>query len=268
MNLEVNDLEFGYAKETILKGISFSVQKGERVSILGPNGAGKSTLLKCINGLLKPQKGLIMLGNEKTSKMKRIDLSKRFGYVPQASDGLFPLSVFDMVLLGRKPHMSWTSRAEDRQKALEALVQLKIEHLALKNYNELSGGQRQKVIIARALAQDTDFLLLDEATSNLDIKHQLQVMKLIERLSATKELTALMIVHDLNIAARWSDKIIMMNQNGIVAAGPPANVLTEDNICSVYEVRVRVRFEHNHPYIIPLKPLDEHLRIKSKKLTA
>lgn len=253
MKICIKDLEFGYSKEKILRGINLNILSGEHVSILGPNGAGKSTLIKCMDGLLKPQKGNIIVDDMSIINMKREEISKKIGYVPQSSTSLFMLKVFDMVLLGRRPHTTWRSSDKDKKKVLNALRLLNIEHLAMKNFNELSGGQRQKVIIARAIVQETDVLLLDEATSNLDIRHQLEVMSIIRKLVDDLGISVAMIVHDLNIAARFSDKIIIMNEGKIVACGTPEEVLTEENISSVYGVEICISNIKNKPYVVPLK---------------
>jgi iron complex transport system ATP-binding protein len=253
MNLHVNDLEFGYTNELVLDGVSFDVKPGECVSILGPNGTGKSTLIKCINGLLDPRNGEIEVNGKNIKNMPRIEMSKIFGYVPQSNASLFPLKVFDMVLLGRRPHLSWRSSKNDFDMVLKALKILNIEDLAMKNYNEISGGQQQKVIIARAVAQETKVLLLDEPISNLDIKHQLEVMELIKMLSEKHQISTIMIIHDLNIAARYSDKIIMMNKGKVVVSGEPEKVLTPDNIIKVYRVLAEVGVVKDKPSIIPLK---------------
>ncbi len=255
MTLQVENLKFGYTNHTILKNIDLNIKSGEHVSVIGPNGAGKSTLIKCMDGLLKPQKGQVKIDGKSIGRLKRDQIAKKIGYVPQSSSSLFMLKVFDMVLLGRRPHSTWNSSEEDQKKVLKALSQLNIEHLAMKNYNELSGGQQQKVIIARAIAQETEVLLLDEATSNLDMRHQLEVMDIVRRLVDTIGVAAIMIVHDLNIAARYSDKIIMMKDGEIVAAGTPHEVLTEKNISSVYGVEISINHIHNRPYVVPLKAI-------------
>jgi len=253
MRIQIENLEFGYSSKKILKGFSFDVESGELVTILGPNGAGKSTLIKCMDGLLKPQKGDIKFDGESLLNMKREQIAKKIGYVPQSSTSLFPLTVFDMVLLGRRPHMSWGNGENDKRKVLHALEMLNIEDLAMNNFNELSGGQQQKVIIARALAQETEVLLLDEATSNLDIRHQLEVMQIIRRLVEELNILVIMIVHDLNVASRYSDKIIVMKDGKIVVSGIPNEVLTEDTIANVYEVEARVNIVDEKPHIVPLK---------------
>ncbi len=253
MVVKVDHLEFNYADIRILNKVMLDVASGECISIIGPNGAGKSTLVKCIIGLLSPQKGGIEIDGKNIADMKRVEIARKVGYVPQSQMSLFPLKVFDMVLLGRRPHLSWRSSENDLNKALDALKVLRIEDLAMKNFNEISGGQQQKVIIARALAQETKILLLDEPISNLDIKHQLEVMELIKKLSEKYRITSIMVVHDLNIAARYSDKIAMMDKGQIVAYGTPEQVLTKDNILKVYDVEVEIGNVQERPYIVPLK---------------
>ncbi len=246
-------LEFGYSDTKILNQVTLDVAAGECLSIIGPNGAGKSTLVKCIVGLLSPQKGRVEIEDENLADMKMRDIARKVGYVPQSQLSLFPLKVFDMVLLGRRPHLSWKSSEKDLNKVLESMKVLKVEDLAMRNFNEISGGQQQKVIIARALAQETTILLLDEPISNLDIKHQLEVMELIKRLSEEYRITSIMVVHDLNIAARYSDKIAMMNAGQIVAYGTPEQVLTKENIQEVYDVEVEIGSIQERPCIVPLK---------------
>ncbi len=253
MKIQIKDLEFSYSDDKVLKGINLNILPGECLSILGPNGTGKSTLIKCIDGLLKPQKGDIKIDGQNIKDLRREQIAKKLGYVPQSSASLFPLKVFDMVLLGRSPHITWKSTKTDQNKVLKALKMLNIENLAMKNFNEISGGQQQKVIIARALAQETDILLLDEATSNLDIRHQLEVMDIIRKLVDNLGISAVMIVHDLNIAARYSDKIIILNEGKVAVSGKPEDVLTKDNITSTYGVEVSVSKIDNKPCIIPLK---------------
>lgn len=253
MKIHINEMEFSYSNEKILKGITLEILPGECVSIIGPNGAGKSTLVKCIDRLLIPQKGEVRIDNKIIDDMSREQIAKKLGYVPQSSASLFPLKVFDMVLLGRRPHATWKSSKNDQIKVLNALSLLDIEHLAMKNFNEISGGQQQKVIIARAIAQETEVLLLDEPISNLDIRHQLEVMDMLRELINELGISAVMIVHDLNIAARYSDKIIIMNKGEIIASGTPQEVLTKENIASAYGVEVCVSRIENKPYIVPLR---------------
>lgn len=252
MRLQIKNLGFSYGSTEILRGINMWLNPSEVLGIVGPNGTGKSTLLRCIDRILIPE-GEVLLDGQEISGMSRVELAKRIGYVPQSMTGIFPATVFDMVLLGRRPHLSWRSSEEDIDKVLEMLDLMDIKDLAMRNFNETSGGQQQKVLIARALAQDVDILLLDEPTSNLDIKHQLEVMEILTELSRTKGISVMMAIHDLNLASRYSDRIIMLNGGGIRDEGDPASVLTAENIRSVYDVDVVVRNEDGKPYMIPVR---------------
>ena len=252
MRLQIRNLRFSYGSTEILRDINMWLNSSEVLGIVGPNGTGKSTLLRCIDRILIPE-GEVLLDGQEISGMSRVEIAKRIGYVPQSMTGVFPATVFDMVLLGRRPHLSWRSSEEDIDKVLEMLDLMDIKDLAMRNFNETSGGQQQKVLIARALAQDVDILLLDEPTSNLDIKHQLEVMEILTELSKTKGISVMMAIHDLNLASRYSDRIIMLNGGGIRDEGDPASVLTAENIRSVYGVDVVVRNEDGKPYMIPMR---------------
>ena len=252
MRLQIRNLRFSYGSTEILRDINMGLNPSEVLGIVGPNGTGKSTLLRCIDRILIPE-GEVLLDGQEISGMSRVEIAKRIGYVPQSMTGVFPATVFDMVLLGRRPHLSWRSSEEDMDKVLEMLDLMDIKDLAMRNFNETSGGQQQKVLIARALAQDVDILLLDEPTSNLDIKHQLEVMEILTELSKTKGISVMMAIHDLNLASRYSDRIIMLNGGGIRDEGDPASVLTAENIRSVYGVDVVVRNEDGKPYMIPMR---------------
>ena len=187
--------------------------------------------------------------------MSRMEIAKEIGYVPQTSSSAQALTVFEVVLMGRRPHIGWQSSDKDIEKAWEVLGLLKIEHLAMRSFNELSGGEQQRVIIARSLAQEAKVLLLDEPTSNLDIRHQLEVMELSRELVGKQQLAVVVAIHDLNLASRYCDKIVMMKKGQIVAAGKPTDVLTPENIKSVYGVEVAVNYHNQIPNIIPIKPL-------------
>lgn len=255
MKIKIKNVEFSYGSTQILNNITMELLHQEALAIIGPNGTGKSTLIKCLDGLLNPQRGSVCLDDKDIKNMKRVEIAKYVGYVPQSSTSTFGIKVLDMVLLGRSPHISWRSSENDKSKALKALQLLGIENLAMKNFNEMSGGQQQKVTIARAIAQEADILLLDEPTSSLDIKHQLEVMELMKRLVKEKGISAIISVHDLNLASRYCDKVIMMNKGKIIAAGKPVSVLTAKNIADVYGVEAMVKVENGRPYIVPLKSL-------------
>ena len=255
VKLKVKDVEFSYASVPILKNVCIELAASEMLSVVGPNGAGKSTLLRCIDRILKPQKGSILLDGQEIKKMSRMELAKKMGYIPQSTTQIFSATVFDVVLIGRRPHISWRSSDEDTEKVLEILQLLNIEEFAMRDINELSGGQQQKVFIACALTQEPDVLLLDEPTSNLDIRHQLEVMDIIKNIVIEKGIAAIMAIHDLNLAARYADKIIMMNSGKIFSAGNPTSVLTPENIKHVYGVESEVMDKRGRPHIVPIRPV-------------
>ncbi len=254
LKLSVNNVTFSYTSTPILKEITMELAESEILGIVGPNGAGKSTLIRCIDRILKPERGSILLDGQDVTEMSMIAIAKQIGYVPQSSTGVFPATVFDTVLVGRRPHIGWRSSESDEDKVWGILKLMDIEDLAMRDWGELSGGQQQKVLIARALAQEAGVLLLDEPTSNLDIKHQLEVMEIMTDLVAKKELSVIMAVHDLNLASRYTDQVIIMKDGKIFDAGSPSNVLTPENIGSVYDVEVDVINRNGEkPYIIPIR---------------
>lgn len=256
MKLKVNNVEFSYSSIPILKDIIMELVPSEMLGIVGPNGAGKSTLIKCIDTILKPRHGTILLDEEEILKMSKIKVAQKLGYVPQTTARVFPTTVFDTVLMGRRPHIGWRSSKVDVKKVVNVLRLMEIEDLAMREFNELSGGQQQKVFIARALAQEPDVLLLDEPTSNLDIQHQLEVMEIIRNLVETRSISAIMAVHDLNLASRYTDRVVIMKKGMIVDAGSPSNVLTPGNIKSVYNVEAEVvNSSGKNPYIIPVRSI-------------
>lgn len=255
VKIKIQDISFGYSSTRILDNISVDIHKSSFVSIVGPNGAGKSTLLKCMNKILTPDSGDIHIDELDLRQMKRMEVAKNLAYVPQNSNRVFPTTVFETVLMGRRPHLGWFSNENDKEKVWQVLEEMGLEDLALCSFDELSGGQQQKILIARALAQDTGVILLDEPTSNLDIWHQLDVMENVKKLVNRRSVTALMVVHDLNMASKYSDQILMMKNGKIVSTGKPDSVLTCENIASVYGVEAHV---HNHagiPYVMPLKQI-------------
>jgi iron complex transport system ATP-binding protein len=250
--LSVKGLCFGYRCADILKNLHLEIGDGQIVSIIGPNGSGKSTLIKCINRILSPSSGNITIDRRDLTKMSRLKLARMIAYVPQNSHRVFPNTVFDVVLMGRRPHLCWKQSRNDEEKVWEALKILNIENLSLAPFNELSGGQQQKVIIARALAQETGVILLDEPTSSLDLWHQIDVMEVLLTLVKERNIAAVIAIHDLNTAARYSRRIIMMKKGEIVANGAPEEVITEENIMSVYGIKARVKISEEVPYVIPL----------------
>ena len=252
MKLSVKDVHFSYDRIPALEDVTLGVEEGEVMSIVGPNGSGKSTLLKCINKILKPKRGAILVKNRDVSKVGLRELARLLGYVPQSANYAFPSTVFDTVLLGRRPYVNWGVGARDKEIVSQMLVLMGLESMALRQFNELSGGERQKVLIARALAQEPEILLLDEPTSNLDLRHQLEVLSLIYTAVKEKNISAVMAIHDLNLASRFSDRIIFLKEGKVYAIGEPCEVLTAENIRAVYGVETIINKDSGRPHIIPL----------------
>jgi iron complex transport system ATP-binding protein len=249
--LKISSLFFSYRDKTILSGIDMAVERGEILTIAGPNGTGKSTLLKCIARINKPYKGSISIDSRDISGMSSMDLARHLGYVPQSSPTRFPMTVFDAVLMGRRPHMAWRPSEHDINIVAETLKSMGLETLALMEFDRLSGGQKQKVLISRALVQEADYLLLDEPTSSLDLKHQIEVMEMIAHLVKTEQKGAVMAMHDLNLAARFSHKMIMLNNGRVFCDGVPREVVTMDNIRAVYGVEALVMENLGSPHVLP-----------------
>ncbi|MCC9295108.1 ABC transporter ATP-binding protein [Clostridium sp. MT-14] len=250
MILSVRGLAFRYPGRSVLKDINFSVEKGECAALLGTNGAGKSTLLKCIDRILKAQCGTVLIENNEIFKLNSIELARKVGYVSQQQSSI-RTTVFDSVLLGRKPYIKWNASKEDILIANKAIEVLELGDYSLRFLDELSGGELQKVVIARAIAQKPEVLLLDEPTSNLDLKNQLEVIRIIHKIVRFQGIAAVMIVHDLNLAMRFADKFVLLKDGTIFAAGG-RGIMTPENIESVYSVPVAVENYRNIPVVVPL----------------
>ena len=236
--LEVQNLSFSYGDNHVLKEIELSIPENELVSILGINGAGKSTLLKCLNRIITPQTAEIKLKSMDLNELDLVEISKLISYVPQSVRSSFSMDVFDVVLLGRRPYINWRIGENDRKVVSDTLRFLNLEDFAFRKFNQLSGGERQRIIIAKAIAQEPQLFLLDEPTSDLDLKNQIQVMKKLKSLVSDTDSpkSALIAIHDINIAARFSDRIILLSDGKIVADGTPVEVLTSENIAKVFDV--------------------------------
>jgi iron complex transport system ATP-binding protein len=250
MIMEVNGVEFNYKSKEVLKDIEFHVEKNEIMSILGPNGVGKTTLLKCVNAILKPKSGAILIENEDVLKLEQREIARRLGYVAQKSETA-RLTAFDAILLGRIPHMRWSVSAEDIMTVEATIKKLNLEDIALQYIDEMSGGELQKVCIARAIAQDPNILLLDEPTSNLDLKNQISILRIIREVVKKENVSAIMTMHDLNHALRYSDKFIFLKEGTIFAAGEITEV-TPEMIAEVYGVKVAIENYGNVPVVIPV----------------
>tara|TARA_Y100001968_G_scaffold308443_1_gene327207 strand:+ start:4955 stop:5758 length:804 start_codon:yes stop_codon:yes gene_type:complete len=236
--LDVENLNFSWGRNHVLKDASISIGENELVAILGVNGAGKSTLLKCINKILTPSSGKIRISGDDIAQYNLAKLATKVSYVPQSVLTSFSMDVFDVVLLGRRPHITWRISDKDRDMVSETLRYLGLEDFAFRRFDQLSGGERQRVIIAKAIAQDPCLLLMDEPTSDLDLKNQIEVMKRMREIvsDTSKPKSALIAIHDINVAARFADRIVLLHQGEIMAEGTPETVLTEENIAEVFGV--------------------------------
>ena len=249
MILELKNIEFSYNGFPVLRGIEFAVREGEIISILGVNGAGKSTLLKCINGILKPQKGEIFIDHTNIKRTSRTEIAKALALVPQRSEQSF-ITVFDAVLLGRKPYIKWDVTKNDIEITERVLSILGLKKLSLRYINELSGGEFQKVVIARALVQQPKVILLDEPTNNLDPKNQFEVMDIIKKISKRKGISSVIVMHDINLALRLSDRFILLKEGKVFAEGG-LEIITKDNIEKVYGVPVTVENIRGITVVLP-----------------
>ncbi len=250
MELKINDLYFKYDREWTLENINFSTKENEMTAVLGPNGSGKSTLLKCINGILNPDRGKINLADKDLTSMSSAELARFIAYVPQKESRSFPAPVFEMILMGRKPYINYRPDKKDKEKTAAVIEEMDLEDIAFRDFNSLSGGQQQKVLIARAMVQEPHLLLLDEPTSSLDLKHQLDVMEVISE-QTENEISALIAMHDLTLAARYCEKFVILNDGKVHSKGD-GEVINCQTISEVYEVEAEVREEQGKPVITPI----------------
>lgn len=252
--IKIKNLCCSFAEKEILHNISIDFSKAGFYSIIGPNGSGKTTLLKNIASSLPPNKNTVFIDNIDVLKFKNKALAKKLSIVPQNTNLDFEFSVLDIVLMGRNPYLSrfQDESKEDYNIAKEAMKMTSTWQLKDKCISELSGGEQQRVIIARALAQDTDIMLLDEPISHLDIHHQVEILDTIKFIS--KKVTIIAVLHDLNLAAQYSDCMILIDKGSIIAIGTPEEVLSEENIKKVYNINLCIIKNPitNKPHIIPI----------------
>jgi len=240
--IEVQSISFRYHKEWVLQDISFQAGKGEFIGLIGPNGSGKTTLLKILYRLLSPQQGEILFEQVPLKRMNRTDIAKKVAVVAQETHLLFPFSVMEIVLTGRSPYLGHLmfEREKDLEIAKKAMEWTEILPFAERPIDELSGGERKRVFIARALAQEPEVILLDEPTANLDIHHQIDFLNLILTLNREKGLTIIMASHDMNIASEFCDRLLLLQKGKIYKIGIPEEVITQKNIEQVYGCEVWV----------------------------
>lgn len=259
--MEVIDLNYSYSKNIkVLHDINLDISEPGLYCILGPNGVGKSTLIKCMNKLLEPTSGQVLIDGKDVKDMTLKEVSEFIGYVPVKTQDMFSMPVIDTILMGRHNKHRWRTKREDLAIVHRIMKVMGILELSNRNFNELSAGQHQKVAIARGLAQEPEMLILDEPTSNLDVKHQVYVTELLRALAVEKDMVVLMISHDLNIAAKYAHQLIVMSEPGrIHAVGAPAEIITEGLIRDVYGIESKVIVEEGRPHVIlgSAIPMDE-----------
>ncbi len=252
--VSVKDLSYTYRKKPVFSGISFEATEGEVLGLVGPNGSGKTTMIKCIDGILHPQGEVRVLGDP-ISSLHRMEIARRIAYVPQSFPEGLSSAVFETILMGRRPYLNWQIGPEDEEKVYHAMKTLGVEDFAFRKIKELSGGERQRVMIARAIVQETPVILMDEPTSSLDVRHQMEVMEVARNLALEKNITVLISLHDLNLAARYCDRIVMFKEGTLHGFGTPDEVLREDVIRDVYGIEARINRDTDCPYIIPVRPV-------------
>jgi iron complex transport system ATP-binding protein len=249
-------VSLGYGNRRIVNNLSMSLPAGRVTMIVGANACGKSTLLRGLARLLKPEAGTVLLDGKDIFRLPSRHVATQLGILPQTPTAPEGISVADLVGRGRTPHQGWFGqRSSADDDAVDAALQATdTRELALRNVDELSGGQRQRVWIAMALAQQTDILLLDEPTTYLDLAHQVEVLELVAELNASRGTTVGIVLHDLNLAARYGDHLIAMKDGGIVAAGPPDEVLTEELVRTVFQLEAKVVPDPvcGSPMVVPL----------------
>ncbi|MGE0300542.1 ABC transporter ATP-binding protein [Pseudonocardia sp.] len=254
--LEARDLELAYGDTVVVDGLDVDVVDGTITAVIGPNGCGKSTLLRALARLIPTRRGHVLLDGERIDRIPTREVAKVLGVLPQTPVAPEGLTVADLVARGRHPHQTWYRQwsSDDESAVAEALGWTGMTDFAERTIDTLSGGQRQRVWISMALAQGTDLLLLDEPTTFLDLAHQVDVLDLVERLHTERGRTVVMVLHDLNLAARYAGRLVAMRDGRIVAAGPPGDVLTAELLREVFELDAHVVADpvSGTPLVVPI----------------
>ncbi len=253
MALEIIHLSACYGKHRVLHGVDLTLPRGEVMALVGPNGAGKTTLLRVLSGTLQPCSGTVQWEGMDLLALSPRERAQLVAVVPQARDLPVAFTVEQAVTLGRTPYLSWLGAPgpRDRQAVEQALAETDLLPLAARRLAQLSGGEQQRVLLARALAQETPILLLDEPTTHLDLRHQANILRLIQQFSRERGLTVLMVIHDLNLAAHFADRVALLDHGVVLAVDKPEAVLTTDRIAEVYHTSVNVlHIPQGHPVVV------------------
>jgi len=240
VKLRIEGIDVYYKSYKALNNVSFEADPGEIISILGPNGSGKTTLLRTIAKILRPRRGVIYLDSKDIFEISDGEYSKIVGYLPQQTTIISPMKIFEIIALGRKPYVKWSLTNKDLEKIWEVIKLMGLESFVFREITELSGGERQRVLCARVLVQEPKILLLDEPTTHLDLRYQIEFLELFKKLTKENNLITIMALHDINLATRYSDKIILMKNGYIYAIGKPEEILTSETIREVFEVETEI----------------------------
>lgn len=245
MLISLSNINFSYShkdEEFSLADVNLEIEKGDFVTILGPNGSGKSTLLKLILGLVNPASGSVNIDNVGLKGYTRTELAKKIAFVPQDNYSVYPFSVFEIVMMGRFPYLNFlgAEKKKDIDKVKSALSLLGISHIQNKGINEISGGEAQRAFIARALVQEPEIMLLDEPNAHLDFEHQLSIFETLQELNRNKNITIIVVSHDLNLAGCYGTRCIFMKEGRIFSDDNKFNLITEENILKVFNVHSKV----------------------------
>ena len=258
---QIENLSFAYDEEDVIKNISLDIDKGEFVGIIGPNGSGKTTLLRLLNKILKGKKGHIYYKGQILDKVEQKQISREVGFIPQETFINFPFTVSEIVMMGRYPYigMFGFEGKKDIDIVHQCLKITDLTDMGNRLYNDLSGGEKKRVIIARALAQEPESLLLDEPTSALDIKYEIEVYNLIKRLNQNQKITIIIVTHNINFAILYCSRLILMKDGNIYKMGFPLEIIKPDIIKEVYGIDVKVNYDIDTgaPYLFPIKVTDE-----------
>lgn len=249
--VEVKNISFAYGKgaKNVLEEIGFDIEKGKCIAILGNNGAGKSTLLKCMDRICPTENGIVLVDGQNVFQMTRTMMAQNIAYVPQNNKDI-NLTVFDSILLGRRPYIKWDATSEDRNIVNDIITKMQLSGLVLRNVLELSGGELQKVMLARALAQEPKLLLLDEPTSSLDPRNQHEVLRIVKSIAYEHNISVAIVIHDLNLAIRYCDRFVFIKDSCVFSYGG-IETMTPENIEEVYQIHTHIFEYMGVPVIVP-----------------
>jgi iron complex transport system ATP-binding protein len=254
--VKADDVHFSYGGKETLKGVTFEARAGEFIGLIGPNGSGKTTLMRCINALLRPQQGTILVDGRDVSKLKPKEVARICANVPADCNENFNLSVQELVFLGRYPHVDgmWWESKRDETVVLETMRKFELEHLAHRRLTELSSGEKARALLAKAVVQAPKILLADEPSAHLDLRYKLEVMERLQELSR-QGVCVITASHDMNLTSKYCDRVMMLGQGKMVALGPPAEVITAERIRDIYGVEVSIFHDGDEIFAIPRRAI-------------